>query len=335
MLVDTVTLRLKNVKYDAPNLKTQSPGVDIRSGEVAPFVDICGHRVNKAYLNTDKFQFTCKAKQLPNGEALPVASVKLSVPKVLGKDAPGVKLDAFDVSDALCIIRESLGENGIYTDTLDAGIWRVDSTVDVISAYPFEAYSPIFENMCYHHFTDASFGSTYRLGGKTKQFCIYDKVAEYKNRGEDTSGMPDNVLRFEYRTLKGRSCRDAGFGDVTALLDKYDVLRARTQEAWDKALFWMDASVLRASPGKYLEVLEEAQGESARWVSRAIKELGYRHLIENGCSPPAFYRYLIACGVSRPTAVKHRKGMIAMQFEQDILALYDELKCKVAEAFAG
>lgn len=335
MLVDTLTLRLNNVRYDAPNLKTQSPSVDIRTGEIAPSIDIMGYRASKAYCNTDTFNYTCKAKQLPNGYVMPLEAVKFSVPKVLGMDVPGVNLDAFDVSDALGVVRDALRENGIYTDTFDAGLWRVDSTADVVTEYSFEAYSSVFENMQYHHFTDASFGSTFRLGGKTKQFCIYDKVGEYKARGMDVSHMPPNVMRFEYRTVKARALREAGFCDVTALLDNYDELRAQTLEAWYTALFRIGDNISHASPENCLQAFTIAQNDTTRWISHGERILGLRYLLENGYTPNGYYRYLVDSGISRPTAGKHRDDMIGMQFTHDTFALYDELKCKLTEAFTG
>jgi len=333
MFIDTVTLRLNNVRYDTPNLKTVSPGVDMRTGEISPSVNIIGYRASKAYLNTDTFNYTCKAKQLPNGQVMPLEAVKFSVPKVLGMDIPGVSLDAFDISDALGVVRDELRENGIHTDTFDAGLWRVDSTVDVITEYPYEAYSSVFENMQYHHFTDANFGSTYRLDGKTKEYCIYDKIAEYQKRGVDTSDMPSNVMRFEYRNTKARACRDAGFGDVTDLLDKYDELRAQTLEAWYRALFRMGDDISHASPENCLQAFEIAQSDTSRWISHGERLLGLRYLLENGYTPGGYYRYLVDMGISRQTSAKHRDDMIAMQFTHDTMALYDELKCKLTDAF--
>jgi len=334
MLVDTLTLRLNSVTYDTPNLKTQSPSVDMRTGEIAPSVDIMGYRANKAFLNTDTFNYTCKAKQLPNGQVMPLEAVKFSVPKVLGVDVPGVNLDAFDISDALALVRDALHENGICTDTFDAGLWRVDSTADVITEYPFGAYSSVFENMQYHHFTDASIGSTYRLGGKTKQFCIYDKVSEYEARGIDVSHMPHNVMRFEYRTVKARALREAGFRDVSALLDKYDTLRAQTLEAWYTALFRVGDNISHASPENCLQAFEIAQSDTSRWISNGERYLGLLYLLENGYTPNGYKSFLLDSGVSRQTAIKHRDDMIAMQFTHDTFALYDELKDKLTEALS-
>ena len=40
MLVDTLTIRLNDVVYHEPNLTTQAPSVDVRTGEVAGMIKV-------------------------------------------------------------------------------------------------------------------------------------------------------------------------------------------------------------------------------------------------------------------------------------------------------
>ena len=139
MLVDTLTIRLNDVVYHEPNLTTQAPSVDVRTGEVAPSLEICGYNASKAFLNTPHLQFTSKAKRLPTGDVIPLEAVKFSVPKVLERDEPCVNLDADDVRGALLIVRDELENNGIFAELLDGSLWSVDATDDVKTKAPFLA----------------------------------------------------------------------------------------------------------------------------------------------------------------------------------------------------
>ena len=369
MLVDTLTTRLNNVVYHEPNLEVCAPSVEARTGEIAPSLEICGYSASKAYLNTPRLQFTCKAKRLPTGETVSIETVKFSVPKVLERDEPGVNLNANDIRAALAAVGEELAENGIYAEPLESSLWRVDTTADIQTNEPFLAYSPIFESMHCHHFSDAKLGTTFRLGGKEKQFCIYDKIAEYKMRGEDTSRMPANVARFEYRMLKAHACRSAGFSNVAALLENYEQLRAQTLEAWNHVLERKELGKSAEAVSAFMQLAKrneaenritthsdamrevghtrtqnsearhsatqnsEAEHNGTKWIANAERALGLRYLLENGVTPSAYYQQLLELGASRKAASAHRKDMTAVQLAADNINLYDELKVKLNDAF--
>ena len=349
MLVDTLTIRFNDVVYHEPNLTTQAPSVDVRTGEVAPSLEICGYNASKAFLNTPHLQFTSKAKRLPTGDVIPLEAVKFSVPKVLERDEPCVNLDADDVRGALLIVRDELENNGIFADPLDGSLWRVDATADVQTNAPFVAYTPIFESMHCARFHDANFGTTFRIGGKEKQFCIYNKIAEYKMRGVDVTRMPENVARFEYRMLKAHACRKAGFGDVTALLENYDELRAQTLEAWNYVLERKELSKSAEAFSAFMQLATHndamceaersgtqssiAENSGTKWIANDERALGLHYLLENGVTPNAYYKLLLELGASRKAASEHRKEMFAMQLVADDVNLYDELKVKLNDAF--
>ena len=348
MLVDTLTIRFNDVVYHEPNLTTQAPSVDVRTGEVAPSLEICGYNASKAFLNTPHLQFTSKAKRLPTGDVIPLEAVKFSVPKVLERDEPCVNLDADDVRGALLIVRDELENNGIFAELLDGSLWRVDATADVQTNAPFVAYTPIFESMHCARFHDANFGTTFRIGGKEKQFCIYNKIAEFKMRGVDVTRMPENVARFEYRMLKAHACRKAGFGDVTALLENYDELRAQTLEAWNYVLERKELSKsaeafsafmqLAAHSGAMCEAGRSgtqssiAENSGTKWLASAERALGLRYLLESGITPNVYYKLLLELGVSRQTASAHCSDMVAVQLANHNANLYEELKTKLHSA---
>lgn len=332
MLVDTLTLGLERAEYRDANIEIEPPKVNLFTGEISPYIDIQGVRARKAYANLfdDNVYFTDKAKRLPSGSIIRIPSVQFSVPKVLGLDGVYVSdVSMGDVRDALSVVRDALYKNGIVTDTFDARIWRLDVACDIATAYPFDGYGVVFDAMHYRNYSDVRLGSTYRVSGKGSQWCIYDKRAECEARGLDVSGLPDNLMRFEYRMLKRYTLRDAGYSDVTELLDGYDNLREITTSAWDKVLF--DKGGVSYSFGDtWLEtLLNGSEMDSVRWLDKSIKQLGFIMLKNEGVEPDNFYRALLAHGVSDNTAKKYADALRNANLSSEGGSLLAELSDKV------
>lgn len=330
MLIDTLVLGLEQVRYDNPNIDIEAPKVNMLTGEISPYIDIDGVRVRKAYANLDNVYFTSKAKRIPSGSTIQVQHVQFSAPKVLGLDGKYVShLSRGDVGEALSMVRDTLRDNGIFTDTFDARLWRLDVACDVATSYPFDGYGVIFDAMHYRNYADANLGSTYRIGGKSAQWCVYDKRAECKARGLDVSNLPDNLMRFEYRLLKRYAIRDAGFSDVTALIDGYDNLPEMVTSAWDRVLF-DKGDVGYEYNDTWLETLLNASdGGSTRWLDKALKELGFMLLKGEGVEPDNLQRALLAHGVSHVTAKKYADALRRVNLSSDGGSLLSELKDKV------
>jgi hypothetical protein len=327
MLIDTLALGLEQVRYDNPNIEIESPRVNMLTGEISPYIDIGGVRVRKAYANLDNVHFTSKAKRISSGSTIQVQHVQFSAPKILGLDGVYVShLSRDDIADALGVVRDALADNGIYTDTFDARVWRLDIACDVATSYPFDGYGVIFDAMHYRNFSDVNLGSTYRVGGKGSQWCVYDKRAECSARGLDVTNLPEHLMRFEYRLLKRYTIRDAGYSDVTSLLDGYDTLPEMVSNAWDKVLFdkgdigyvWCDT---------WLETLVNAsEGGSTRWLDKAIKQLGFIMLKGEGVEPDNFQRALLAHGLSHVTAKKYADALRCANLSSEGGSLLAELR---------
>ena len=257
--------------------------------------------------------------------------VQFSAPKILGLD--GVRVMDFtadDLCDALSMVRDSLKDNGIIADAFNGKLWRVDTACDIDAEYPFAGYGSVFDAMDYRLSADAHLGSTYRTGNKSVQWCIYDKRAELETRNQDTSGLPDNFIRFEYRIRKPSRIKRAGFSDVTSLIDGYDKLKSETLRGWCDALFsdrWGGYSDISTS---WLEMLTiSAGGGSVRWVDKAIKQLGFMKLKQDGVKPKQLQNYLLDNGVSHVTAKKYADALRFAGLSADGARLYDELKNKL------
>jgi len=330
MLIDTLVLGLERVEYRDANVELEPPKVNVRTGELSPYIDIQGYHTRKAYANLDNVYFTSKAKRIPSGNTIQVQHVQFSIPKVLGLDGSYVShLSYDDIRDGLSLVHDVLSDNGIFTDTFDARLWRLDVACDIATTYPFDGYGSIFDVMNYRNYADANLGSTYRTGGKGAQWCIYDKRSECKARGLDVSGLPDNLMRFEYRMLRRYTITGAGYSDVTSLLDGYDNLSGVVRDAWDKVLFDAGDNVYDISDTWLDTLLNGSEGGSTRWVDKAIKQLGFILLKSEGVSADNLKRALIARGVSDKTSKKYADALRDANLSCEGGSLLAELKDKI------
>jgi len=330
MLIDTLVLGLERAEYRNANIEIEPPKINMGTGELSPYVDIQGMRARKAYLNIDNVYFTSSAKRIPSGSTIKVDKLQFSAPKILGLDGVYVsELSADDIRDALAIVHDVLSDNGIVTDTFDARLWRVDIACDVSTTYPFSGYGVLFDAMHYRNYADANLGSTYRTGGKGAQWCVYDKYAECLERGLDVTGLPEYLMRFEYRMLRRYTIQGAGYSDVTSLLDGYDNLRDVTISAWDKVLFDAGDNIYSYG-GSWVRTLQDAsKGGSMRWLDKAIKQLGFYLLKDAGVTSDNLKRVVLGLGGSEASARNYADALRDAGLDGDGGSLLAELKGKV------
>jgi len=332
MLIDTLVLGLERAEYRNANVEIEPPKINMGTGEISPFIDIQGMRARKVYANLgdDNVYFTDKVKRLPTGSIIRIPHVQFSVPKVLGLDGVYVSdVSMGDVRDALSKVRDALYRNGIITDTFDARVWRLDTACDVSTEYPFDGYGVIFDTMHYRNYHDAHLGSTYRMGGKGAQWCIYDKRAECLARGLDVSGLPNNLMRLEYRMLRRYTLRDVGYSDVSELLDGYDNLYEITYSAWDKVLFDKGGETYSYGSTWLETLLNGSKMDCTRWLDKSIKQLGFIMLKNEGVEPNNFYHALLDYGVSTNTARRYADALRDANLSGDGGSLLSELRDKV------
>jgi len=332
MIIDTLVLGLEHSEFRDANIEIEPPKINMSTGELSPCIDVQGYHARKAYANLDNLYFTSTAKRIPSGSTIKIDKLQFSVPKLLGLDGEYIaNLSPDDIQDALAIAHDALADNGIYTDTFDARLWRVDVACDVSTTYPFSGYGVLFDVMHYRNYADANLGSTYRTGGKGAQWCIYDKRAECLERGLDVSNLPDNLMRFEYRMLRRYTIKGAGYSDVTSLIDGYDNLPEIVSDAWDKVLFDAGDNVYSYG-GSWVRTLQDAsKGGSMRWLDRAIKQLGFYLLKDAGVSPDNLKRVVLGLGGSEASARNYADALRDVGLDGEGGSLLAELKGKVRE----
>lgn len=149
--------------------------------------------------------------------------------------SPLIKSEAFELIERLNTMLE---RDGIYTDLLKAALLRVDLFVNVEIDHAFELYDLLFDHLGAKRMHGIKYRTTYRLYLNTlRQLCFYDKRAQMLDQKKNflTVGLPEKVMRVEYRMLKRAKCvRDLGCETLGELIEKWDdlpdIYRSKLQE---------------------------------------------------------------------------------------------------------
>lgn len=133
--------------------------------------------------------------------------VHFSVPGIYHQGCNYSPVDQKGYQSVVDFANSQLEMAGIHTDLRNAKLSRVDLFKNIITDHPFSLYDPLFVVLHAKRMYTRRFGSTYVFRTGERQIVIYDKIQELRSRRIDTSHLPDQVMRIEYRMMKGRRCR--------------------------------------------------------------------------------------------------------------------------------
>lgn len=155
-------------------------------------------------------------------------SVIVSLPKYCAGGADNVyAVDKDAATAALEALEGKLeAEAGVLTDLLAARVSRVDLFANADSQFSFSEYRPLFESLEFKRQRSRDYGTTFTYGNTQRETCVYDKVAEQRDKGNPTAGLPKNLIRWEYRLMSARPVQAAvKVRTARGLLDSWDKLR--------------------------------------------------------------------------------------------------------------
>jgi hypothetical protein len=179
----------------------------------------------KAYHNAELFNFTMK----PSFQGGIQHYVQFSVPKAYS-GADNIHSVGFNgLNSVLTKIEGNLKEIGVKTDLRQGRISRIDTFKNVALDHPYLSYWPIFNLIDMPRSQKKQTAGTFLFRNKSEQFCIYDKIRECMEKGQNFN-IPTikHMARGESRLLKGRKIKQTfGFCMVEDILKKanYDMLK--------------------------------------------------------------------------------------------------------------
>ena len=127
------------------------------------------------------------------------------------------------VKDAIPIIQKDAKEHGLTFDIERMKVSRLDLAKQNQMDNSFMVYAPVFRSLDAKYSPHRrDYGSTFMFGNRSRQTCIYDKLAEVKQRR--IMKMPErNLMRMETRYMGSRLNKKVhGFATLQNLLDSSD-----------------------------------------------------------------------------------------------------------------
>lgn len=233
-MVDTILFYSQDFKInDNGSLRITPNDIDYRTGESLG---------NKILFNevTGKYaRLTLKEYQLAirNKTGIPYLVIQSSLPKLIhGRNV--FTITGREFKESIRLLDTDLKQRGIYFNIYDSLISRLDITRNANIENPFRDYMPIFKVLELVRRTKKEIGTTFQYENTQEEFVIYDKIEEMKHNGVDTSDLPKNILRSEYRMIKARKVKSTlGFYITNELIKNYDILENVYNLKMEKNIF--------------------------------------------------------------------------------------------------
>lgn len=271
-MLDTVKIYLEDYEVKKQNNLTISTNYNTSGEEKNSFKlfsldsgdEIGG---NKAYCNTNNFQFDVTSKG---------AFLKFSVPNVFyqGNNYKSVNQD--QTKDSIKVIETDLKNNGISTNLLNGNLSRLDMFKQITPEEKFSNYIPIFRAVKGSQKQLTDYGTTFLWKNGVEQVTVYDKIIEMIHHKKDISGLPD-TMRFENRLLNKRKIEQVlEFTKVNELIKYYDELEPAYNKAIKHQIFMLNTEEFNIAIQKEFEARFEYFFLSGgrEWLNKFVYGLG-------------------------------------------------------------
>jgi len=276
--VDTLHLHARDWKVlPTAQLEVQPAAFEVGTGfpsEERPDVELFnGVRGVRAWANRPLWNLTIRPYR---GEVN--AFIGLSVPKVAsggrGNFAPA---SPEATSAVLGLVESELFNAGFDCDIQAATLTRCDVFKNIATREPFEAYGQVFALMNAKRMAVKNFGSTFLWGNKQHALTTYNKREELEEAGQDVAGLPANCVRFEYRVLTGKKCKEAiPFRTAGELVGGLEVLGELYRREWGSKAFALEvAEVESYAKEQALSEMRFYRAQFGRmWVAKHLNAMG-------------------------------------------------------------
>ena len=192
----------------------------------------------KAYYNGERFNVSI------NGHGL---LCQYSAPRIV-TGSNRFSVGHGGLCEAIKQAEASLAQIGVKADYLQASLVRLDMFRNLEAEQTFRDYAPLFGQLRAKRQQKRDYGTTFLWHNKSQETCIYSKRDEMLAKGQDTAGIPDNLLRFELRYLKGQKIRASLPVATVAHLterDRYEGIKRQYYEQMRRTVFALEPDRVR------------------------------------------------------------------------------------------
>lgn len=280
-MIDTIRLQFENVKVTDELSKKmkitvmKEDGNEIKTELFETESEIIYGK--KAYYNWKGISFDVDSKYRTGSEyVMPKGSVRLSLPKLIGKDYTS-NLNKDDIIIALKKLQEELDKIGIITNVWKAKIVEMHLFFDLPVDYDFEKYFPVLlqlEDFKIKH--KKRFPTTVYFGNGSNELCIYSKRDEYLNRNR-LAKYRCEMLRFEDRLKTARSVLEfAKVNSIEGFVYKYDDIRKLFYATLLKKIKLIEINYNDiTTPLGIYNIIQRNNETKKNWLDNSIKQIGH------------------------------------------------------------
>jgi hypothetical protein len=233
--------------------------------------EIGGRYVNGLYTNTDYYSFDFSNKG---------GVVKIySLPRLVKQSREAIDpVTLQEAEQGVKRVREELFERGVVFPE-ESKVVRADLFRNCNVSLPPACYSNMLRGVGGQRTVQKTFGDSVLFGNASRQASFYSKVDQVKDvYGVDLSAR-GNILRAEFRALKGKSvARDLSVVSSRDLSRKWNELPGRYSELMKELVFsrqdfQSELADLHSKLTFYRDLLG-GQGPKSRWLNRSVFLLG-------------------------------------------------------------
>ena len=281
-MIDTLKVMLNDYRISSDSeIRVQPASYELATGTKVeyPLFETPEKRCYgaKAYLNEDNWNLTLKP--LAGGRAVG-AFLQLSIPKnYYGNNFYSVGEQGTQA--VLNKVEGELKERGVHTSLIEADMSRVDTFKNIEPEEPFSCYYSLFSLLKARKAIQRGYGTTFLLSNTQQEFCVYDKLAEMRERQLETGNLPP-TMRFEHRLLNKQKVQSVyGLSRVEDIFrGGYQVIREKQVESWKNSLFNFTAEEVVLLGSRQLEQEMRVFKEKfpSNWFSKFLKAYGAYYL---------------------------------------------------------
>lgn len=181
-------------------------------------------------------------------------------------------------------IEKELAGIGVHTTINQASISRLDSFKNIEAEETYSNYHALFGLLQAKRTQKRDYGTTFLWSNTQQELCVYDKLEEMRAKGQDTTGLPVNTIRFEHRLLKARKVESVlGVDSVGDLWANYDRVKETFLQVVGGSLFKYEVEEVEVMTGRQLEeelLFWRDRYQEQNWLHRYLKTMGLRYLLE-------------------------------------------------------
>lgn len=122
---------------------------------------------------------------------------------------------------ALLRLEYDLEQIGVITDISRALITRLDLFSDATTVHGYADFKPLFDILRIPRRKRLTFPGYLAFKNGQRVDVFYNKVAQMRSKGVDTSDLPPNLVRFESRLMSAKAVRSLGVRTVAGWMRQW------------------------------------------------------------------------------------------------------------------